>query len=117
PIEHGERQVGQSAYDFKKRLNMAVDLTLSHSNKPLKLTAKLGFFISLFSMVFGFTIIVQYILFGSTVSGWTSLIVSIFFVFGMITLILGMIGLYVGKIYQQVKDRPLFIVEQTTFGK
>ncbi len=116
-IEHGKRQVGESAYDFKKRFNMALDLVLSHSNKPLKLTVKLGFIISFASFLVGCVLIFRYFFVASTTSGWTSIIVSIYFVSGLQLMSLGMIGLYIAKIYQQVKDRPLFIVEQTTFGK
>jgi polyisoprenyl-phosphate glycosyltransferase len=115
PIEHGEREAGESAYNFSKRLNMALDLTLSHSTKPLKLCVKSGLIMSFVAFLAGCFVVVRNLIGDIQVSGWTSLIVSLYFLFGMLMAVIGVVGLYVGKIYQQVKDRPLYFVEQTTF--
>lgn len=115
PIEHGERDAGESAYNFTKRLNMALDLTLSHSSKPLKLCVKAGLIVSLIAILVGCYFVIRSFIVDVTVSGWASLIVSLYFLFGMLMAVIGVVGLYVGKIYQQVKDRPLYFIEQRTF--
>ena len=114
-IGHAAREVGSSSYDFRKRLNMAFDLILSHSSKPLKLTAKVGFAVSVLSFLYAAFLVLRYFLVGTAVDGWTSLMVSQFFLFGVLTCVVGMVGLYVGKIHDQVKGRPLFIVDDKTF--
>jgi polyisoprenyl-phosphate glycosyltransferase len=112
-INHAARQRGVSGYNFRKRLNMAMDFILSHSNKPLKLAVKTGFIFTIGAIVYGGWLILSYFLWGNSVTGWTSLIVSFFFLAGLIIAVTGVVGLYVGKIYDEVKERPLYIVHET----
>lgn len=114
-ISHGERTEGESGYSFKKRLNMALDLILSHSVRPLRLTVKAGFVIALLSAFSAGFLILKKIITPATISGWTSLIVAVCFFSGLIIATIGMVGLYVGKIFDQVKNRPLYIVDEKTF--
>ncbi len=111
-VIHSERFEGQTTYSFSKLINLSLDVILSNSNKPLKLTVKLGFFISFLSFL-----LASYNIFANfagmiKVEGFTSTIFSIWFVGGLILLVLGVIGLYVGKIFEQVKARQLFIVKE-----
>lgn len=111
-IDHSIRQYGKSTYSFSKRLNMAVAHMLSHSNKPLLLTVKGGMIISFAATAYAAWLMIRFFFWGNIVNGWTSLIVSLFFLSGIIILVIGMVGLYVGKIYDEVKKRPLFIVKE-----
>ncbi len=113
-IEHGLRESGTSNYNFKKRLSLALDCALSHSNKPLLLFVQLGALVSIFSSFIGLSIVLKFFLTSSPVSGWTSIIVSLFFLFGILISVMGVIGLYIGKIYNEVKKRPLYIVDEET---
>jgi glycosyltransferase involved in cell wall biosynthesis len=111
-IDHDERKYGKTTYNLKKLLNLSLDVMLAFSDKPLRLTVKLGAFISLASFVFAVFLIGRFFLGDIKVSGWTSLIISIWFLFGIVILILGMVGLYIGKIFEKVKNRPTYIVSE-----
>ena len=107
--ERHERFAGESKYPLKKTLAFALDGITSLSIKPIRIIASLGFFIVFFSLIaLGYTIIVKF--FGETVHGWTSLALSIWFIGGIQLLSLGVIGEYIGKIYNETKQRPRFII-------
>ena len=114
-VKHDARSIGESSYSFQSRYKMAMDHILSHSTKPLTLSLKLGFFVTFFSSLYAIYIFIRFFLNSTSVPGWHSLIVSIFFFSGIIIMLLGITGLYVGKIYDEVKDRPLFIIDEKTF--
>lgn len=111
-IEHAERTDGKkSSYDFRKRLNLAFDTIISFSDKPLRLTVKLGLLISVFTAIFAIVLVVRYFVMDDVVvSGWTSSFLSFWFLGGLMITILGMVGIYVGKIFENVKNRPTYIV-------
>lgn len=111
-IEHAQRVYGKSSYSFSKMLDLAIDSIVSHSNKPLKLIISLGLSTSAISIMAAVILIIAHFTYGFSVEGWTSLMVSMFFLFGLLSGILGTIGIYVGKIFDQVKDRPLYIVDE-----
>lgn len=111
-IEHVEREDGKSSYSFKKRLKLAMDTILSFSDKPLRLTIKLGVLILLSSFVFAGYLVVRYFYADITVSGWTSTFLSIWFLSGLIISLMGMVGLYIGKIFEGIKSRPTYIVDE-----
>jgi len=110
-VIHSQRKTGKSSYSFNKSLKLALDTIISFSDKPLRITIKFGFIISFSSLVIGVYYLIKYILGGITVLGFTSVIVSIWFLAGLIISIIGMVGLYIGKIYEKVKDRPLYIIK------
>ena len=109
-VKHSNRFEGKSSYNFKKLLELALDISLAYSVKPLKLTVKLGFFISSLSMIYALYTIFEYYNGYIKVSGFTTLAVSIWFLSGIIIFILGIIGLYIGKIFDGIKNRPLYII-------
>lgn len=113
-VIHSERQNSKSSYSFKKRLKLGVDIILSFSDKPLRLAVKLGLFISVTSLLFALYNLYRYLNGQIIVSGWTSLIVSIWFLSGIIIFVLGTIGLYVGKTFENVKQRPIYIITEKT---
>lgn len=113
-VDHSPRASGKSSYSFKSRLKLALEHIISHSNKPLLLAIQMGFFISSISLVYGCWLIIRYFFNSHVASGWTSLMVSLFFLSGLIIMVTGIVGLYIGKIYNEVKNRPLYIVQETT---
>ena len=114
--ERAERMAGESHYPLKKMLAFAFDGITSLSVKPIRLITGLGFFISLASFI-GIIWVLLTKLFGVTVSGWASMACAIFFMGGVQLLCLGVIGEYIGKIYNETKARPRFIISETTFDK
>ncbi len=116
-IEHAKREDGKSSYTFKKLINLAVDSIVSHSNKPLRLSIKFGFILSTLSIFYALWLVIGYFLYGVPVAGWTSVMVSIYFISGLLFANMGILGLYIGKIFNEVKDRPLYIIQNKTFGR
>lgn len=110
-IAHAERTDGKkSSYNFRKRLNLAFDTIVSFSDKPLRLTVKLGLVISAITAIFAIALVIRYFMVDVEVSGWTSMFLSFWFLSGLIITILGMVGIYVGKIFEKVKGRPTYII-------
>ena len=116
-IKHSKRDQGKSSYTLQKLINLAIDSIVSQSNKPLKLSIKFGFSISLLSIIYALWLIVRYFIFSIPVEGWTSVMVSIYFIGGLLFANMGILGLYVGKIFDETKDRPLYLIQDTTFNE
>lgn len=114
-VAHAERADGRSAYSFKKLINMALDIIVSFSDKPLKLMVKFGFLIASISFLFALYILLQFINHKILVLGYTSLIVSIWLFSGIIIMVLGIVGLYIGKTFDKVKGRPTYLIMEKTF--
>jgi len=109
-VKHAERFEGGTTYTFSKLIHLTSDVILSNSNKPLKLTVKFGFFIAAFSFMLALYNIFAHYTGIIKVEGYTTTIFSIWFVGGLILFVLGIVGLYIGKIFDQVKERQIFIV-------
>jgi len=115
-IDHGKRSYGNSGYTIKAMLNMALSHILLYSDKFLKLTVKFGFLLSFISFVASVSIILRYYLWGGAgVTGWNSLIVTVLFMSGLIILSVGVTGLYIGSIFEEVKRRPNYVVKSETW--
>ncbi|MCS7027579.1 MAG: glycosyltransferase family 2 protein [Bacteroidia bacterium] len=114
-VEHAPREEGKSSYSFKKLLKLAVDIILAYSEKPLTIIIRIGLSISAIAFLFGIITLVRYLLGKIIVPGYTSLIISIWFFSGLIIAVLGVVGLYVGKTFEGVKQRPLYIIQDTTY--
>lgn len=114
-VQHDERLSGESSYTFGKLWRLGSEAIIAHSDKPLRLSIRFGFIISLTAFLFGFYIFLRALLYGTAILGWASLMVSLYFLGGIIILTLGMLGLYLGKTFDEVKKRPLYIVNRTTF--
>lgn len=113
-ITHDKRYEGKSTYTFAKLWKLATDTIIAYSDKPLRLAIKLGFIISIISFIYGIYIAVKVIFYGSPVTGWSSLIVSLYFLGGIIICILGILGVYLGKTFDETKKRPLYLVRNAT---
>jgi len=108
-----KRFAGKTKYPLKKMLKFATDAVISFSYKPLKITSYLGLLLSAFSFIYLVCAIV-FKLFGviTTVPGWTSIVAISLFFNGIVLLVLGIMGEYVGRIYDEVKERPLYVVNE-----
>ena len=109
--ERAERFAGESKYPLKKMLNFAWDGITSFSVKPLRLICALGFIVLFISIIIMIYSLIQKII-GNTVDGWTFLTISIWFIGGLQMLCLGIVGEYVGKMYNETKARPRFLVSE-----
>lgn len=114
-VEHNFRQEGQSGYNLSKLLRLALNIILANSDKPVKLLVKFGLVVSFFAFVFAIILLVKWTSGDIEVLGYTSMVVSIWFFSGVIIATLGLIGLYVGKTFEGVKKRPIYIIDKTTF--
>jgi glycosyltransferase involved in cell wall biosynthesis len=114
-VQHAERHEGKSTYTLGKLLKLATETIIAYSDKPLRLAIRLGFLMAFLSFVYGSYIIGDALFHGSEVPGWHSLMVSIYFIGGIIITILGIIGIYLGKTFDETKKRPLYIINKTTF--
>lgn len=110
-VAHHERFSGTSSYSFGKLLKMALQGWTSHSDKLLKLSVYGGFLLSLVTFVLALFIVFQYFLSGFQ-PGWPSLFVAIMFSTGLILMSIGIAGIYIGKIFEQTKNRPLYIIDR-----
>ncbi|WP_150769520.1 glycosyltransferase family 2 protein [Pseudomonas fluorescens] len=114
-VEHSERMEGKSSYTFSKLWNLAMETIMAYSDKPLRLAVRLGFTMAFLSFFYGAYLIGTTLLHGAEVPGWTSLMVSMFFIGGVIISIQGVVGIYIGKTFDETKKRPLYIVGRRTF--
>lgn len=114
-VRHDQRHNGRSAYTFAKLWRLAADTIIAYSDKPLRISIRFGFILSALAFAGGIYILVSAFIYDSPVMGWPSLIVSIYFIGGVIISILGIIGIYLGKTFDESKKRPLYIVKHTTF--
>ena len=111
--DRGERFAGESKYPLRKMLAFAIDGITSFSVRPLRLISIVGLSFMLVALAVIFYGLVAWLC-GRTIQGWTSLLVSLWFIGGAILVALGVIGEYVGKIYAEVKRRPRYFIEETT---
>lgn len=102
---------GKTKYNFIKLVNLAVEGITSFSVAPLRLATVLGFIISVVTLVYAVYIVYSTLRFGNAVPGYSSLIVAILFLGGIQLLCMGIIGEYIGKIFNETKNRPLYIVK------
>lgn len=114
--ERNERFAGESKYPLKKMISFAVDGITSFSIKPIRLIGSLGALIFVVSFIYSIYLIVMKSI-GNSVVGWTSIVCSIWMFGGIQLLCLGVIGEYIGKIYKEVKARPMYIIEKKLLSK
>ena len=111
--ERAERIAGESHYPLKKMLSFAFDGITSFSVKPISMITSMGFIVCVISLIAIVATIIEKIC-GMTVGGWSSLLCCILFLGGVQLLSLGVIGEYIGKIYMETKERPRFIISEST---
>ncbi len=111
-VEHQERFSGESSYSVAKLISLAFNTIISFSNKPLKLFVKFGLIISFLAFLTGLYYIYEAITNKISVVGFSSIMVSIWFLSGVVITIVGITGIYVGKIFDQTKNRPSYIIDE-----
>jgi len=109
----GPRHAGRSSYTFARMLRLGVDAVISFSIVPLRFVLSIGMFASLISVLVGLSSIIARVGGFYTVPGWTTVVVVTTLLGGMQLVVLGLMGEYVGRIYDEVKQRPLYLVART----
>ncbi|WP_338760799.1 glycosyltransferase family 2 protein [Bernardetia sp. ABR2-2B] len=113
-IEQRERFAGVSKFNFSRKLNLAFDAILDFSDLPLKNIIRIGSYMVAFGFFAAFFIVIAKLLLIDFQMGWASIMVSMLIGFGIQLIMMGIVGVYVGKIYKQVKQRPLYSVKTIT---
>ncbi len=111
-INHASREEGQTSYSLKRLFKLALDVILAYSDKPLRTIIKLGLIISLMSFAYVAFSLWQWYNEMIIVPGYTSLIASVWFLSGVLISTLGVIGLYLGKTFEAVKSRPIYLISE-----
>jgi dolichol-phosphate mannosyltransferase len=111
-VDHAERFAGKTTYTLRRSLDLAFDSITARSNKPLRLSIMAGFLMSALSLLLAANIVVRKLVWGIPVSGWASTMVSIYFTGGLLMANLGVIGLYLGKVFDQARNRPIYVVRE-----
>lgn len=117
-VQHSERYEGESSYNLARLIRMAMDGMISFSNRPLYISVSLGLGLSLLSTIYGLYLIVRYLVnpesFG--VPGWLTTVTITVFIGGLVLLNQGLLGIYLGRLYNQAKGRPLYIIDKVMIG-
>ena len=113
-VSHAVRECGDTTYTFRSLIALSFGVMLSFSDKPLRLIVKVGFIVSAASVIYVLLITINVLFNGVTVEGWSSMMASLWLIFGILMSIVGVVGLYVGRIFDEAKDRPVYIIQDTT---
>uniref|UniRef100_UPI0037042C9A glycosyltransferase family 2 protein n=1 Tax=Cohnella sp. TaxID=1883426 RepID=UPI0037042C9A len=108
-----ERWAGETKYPLRKMIRFALDGITSFSHKPLKVASYLGLSLSFFSFIYLLIVLYQKVFTSTTITGWSSILAVNLFFNGIILVILGVMGEYIGRVYDEAKGRPLYIVSET----
>lgn len=111
-VEHNERYEGKSSYSLRKRIDVAIELLTSQSDKVLRMFTGLGCIMSVLSFFVLIGLVIYHFV-GNVSVGWTSLIATNVLIGGIIIMFIGVVGIYVGNVFMQTKDRPLYVIRQT----
>ena len=112
PVPHAPRQTGKTSYSFGKLLRLALEIILSYSDKPLRLVVKTGLLFSAISFLLVIFSLYRYLHGEVAVAGYTSIIASIWFLGGLMIFCSGVVGLYVGRMFNEVKQRPYYVINE-----
>lgn len=110
PVEHAERGEGKSSYTLRRLLSVASDNMIAFSNKPLRLMLQFGFCVVILSILIALFYLIRYLTGGIAVDGFTTMVISMWLLGGIIIMLIGITGIYIGKIFDRTKGRPLFII-------
>lgn len=116
-VESDKRLEGKSSYNMRKRINLAIDMITFQSNKPLHFFVKLGVVIGMLAFLFIIYQLGVYIFVGGTPSGWMSLIAVVTLLGGIQLVSLGVIGIYIGNIFNETKNRKAYFIQEVLNGK
>lgn len=108
---------GKSSYNMRKKTKMAFEIITSQSNKPLIFSVKLGFTIAALALIYIIYILIRAIVIGDTTLGWPSLIGSVYLMGGILLCSVGVVGIYVGNIFNETKNRPIYVISECLNGE
>ena len=111
-IAHASRSEGKSNYSLKKLFELGFNVTISFSDKPLYLLVKFGFATALLSIVTSVAILLSWLSGKIQVEGWTSIMLSLWFMFGVIMASVGLVGIYISKTFDEAKGRPVYVIDE-----
>lgn len=111
-VDHSKRKEGKSSYTISRLISLGMNSIVSQSNKPLRIFTKFGFILAGISFFYGFWLIVNYLIYGVPVPGWTSVMVSLYLIGGLLFANLGILGVYIGKVFDETKKRPLYLIDE-----
>lgn len=114
-VHRGERMTGRSGYSLRRLLSLAAGIIVRFSDRPLTISAFFGLVIAALAGLVSLVLLVCYLFGAFNVPGWTSVVLSVWFLSGVIMLVLGIHGFYLGRVFAEVRDRPRVWIEQTTF--
>lgn len=107
-----ERRFGRTHFNYLRLVQLALDAITSFSTWPLKIMSVAGFAVAFLSMLYGIYIVMKFMIVGNPVSGWTTIVTAMLFLSGVNLLGLGLIGTYVGRLFEETKQRPLYLIRQ-----
>lgn len=113
-VTRPDRIEGESNYTFKKLFQLGFDSIVSNTIKPMYYLAGFGIFISVLAVLIALTVVIRALIFGVVIEGWASLMTVVMLMGGIQIFVISFVGIYVGKVFFEVKDRPVFIVAQTS---
>lgn len=113
-LDRSNRAVGSSSYSFGRLLRLAIAMVIRFSDRPLKLSVIVGLTFSLLAAVFTIALVLAWLGGSFTVPGWTSTVLSVWFLSGLIMATLGIHGFYLGRVFSEVKNRPRIFIETST---
>lgn len=113
PFTAQSRDTGVSKFNYGSLFELALVGITSFSQKPLRLISRMGFVVSALAFLYGLYIVIETLLFGSDVAGWATVAAGIMFSTGIQLVCIGVIGEYVGRLYEEVKQRPLYLIDET----
>lgn len=112
-VNHDERTDGkESSYSMRKRIDLAVTTAVSFSTKSLRLIVYFGLIITFIAILFALFLVVKTLVTGIDVSGWVTLFVSMWFIAGIMIMVIGIVAVYIGNIFDEVKHRPSYIIDE-----
>lgn len=112
PVAHDKRQAGRSSYNVRKLIRLAMNIVLSYSDKPLRLVVKLGMLFSLLATFIVALSVYAYLSGRIAMAGYASIIASIWLLGSVIVFCIGIVGLYIGQLFQNAKGRPYYIIDE-----
>jgi len=110
-IEGDKRFSGTSSYSFSRKIKLALEIIITQSNKPLHFSIGIGFLIAFFSACYIVYLILRVLCIGDTPTGWTTIVASIYLIGGILLCAIGIVGIYIGNIFNETKHRPLYIIQ------
>lgn len=113
-VELNQRYAGRSSYTLERLLTLAFNNIVAFSDKPLRISISIGFLMAGCAFIYGIFTVIRAMFHDTPVPGWTSLITSLYFIGGLILVNLGVIGVYIGKTFDEAKRRPLYLIARCT---